>query len=112
MSSPTGPYLTVASCTKAQALRPRARVTPIIGPGNLGGLSCTGTFVTPSKKGTYMFGVTGVDSGGNQNLGAVIVQGQLSEYVTDFSRKLLEVNNHRVPRRRHPFFCVLAALAF
>lgn len=71
LSSPTGPYLTAASCTQATGAQTSCSFTPIIGPGNLGGLSCTGTFVTPSKKGTYIFGVTGVDSGGNQNLGAV-----------------------------------------
>ena len=71
LSSPTGPYLKAASCTQATGTQTSCSFTPIVGPGNLGGLSCTGTFVTPSKKGTYIFGVTGVDSGGNQNLGAV-----------------------------------------
>jgi len=71
LSSPTGPYLTAASCTQATGTQTSCSFTPIVGPGNLGGLSCTGTFVTPSKKGTYIFEVTGIDSGGNQNLGAV-----------------------------------------
>lgn len=71
LSSPTGPYLTAASCTQAIGTQTSCTFTPIVGPGNLGGLSCTGTFVTPGKKGTYVFGVTGIDSGGNQNLGAV-----------------------------------------
>ena len=71
LSSPTGPYLTAASCTQSTGTQNSCTFTPIVGPGNLGGLSCTGTFVTPSKKGTYIFEVTGVDSGGNQNLGAV-----------------------------------------
>jgi len=71
LSSPTGPYLTATTCTQAAGTQTSCSFTPIVGPGKLGGLSCTGTFVTPSKKGTYIFEVTGVDSGGNQNLGAV-----------------------------------------
>jgi hypothetical protein len=72
LSSATGPYLTAASCTQSTGKQTNCTFTQIgqLGPGNLGGLSCTGTFTTPAKKGTYLFGVTAIDSGGNQNLGA------------------------------------------
>jgi hypothetical protein len=71
LSSATGPYLTAASCTQSTGTQTSCTAdSPIVGPGNLGGISCTGTFTTPAKKGTYLFGVTAIDSGGNQNLGA------------------------------------------
>jgi len=70
LSSATGPYLTAASCTQSTGIQTSCTFTAIVGPGSLGGLSCTGTFTTPAKKGTYLFGVTAIDSGGNQNLGA------------------------------------------
>ncbi len=71
-SSPTGPYLTANSCKQSTGTQGPCTFTPIVGPNNLGGLSCTGTFTTPAKKGTYTFGVTAIDSGSNQNLGAAI----------------------------------------
>jgi hypothetical protein len=47
--------------------------TPTAGPhGNPGGLACSGTFTAPMKKGPYIFGVTAIDSGGNQNVNVVI----------------------------------------
>jgi hypothetical protein len=71
LSSATGPYLTANSCKQSTGTQGPCTFTPIVGPNNLGGLSCTGTFTTPAKKGTYTFGVTAIDSGSNQNLGAV-----------------------------------------
>jgi len=71
LSSATGPYLTAASCTQSTGTQTSCSAdTPIVSPSNLGGISCIGTFTTPAKKGTYLFGVTAIDSGGNQNLGA------------------------------------------
>lgn len=67
-SSATGPYLTTASCTQATGTQTScSTLTPP--PG--GGLSCKGTVPT-SKKGLQLFTVTGVDSGGNQNIDIVI----------------------------------------
>lgn len=71
LSSPTGPYLTANSCKQSTGTQNSCTFSPIVGPNNLGGLSCTGTFTTPAKKGTYAFVVTGIDSGANQNLGSV-----------------------------------------
>ncbi|MGO9601798.1 MAG: L-type lectin-domain containing protein [Candidatus Binataceae bacterium] len=72
LSSATGPYLTANSCKQSTGTQGPCTFTQIVGPNNLGGLSCTGTFTTPAKKGTYTFGVTAIDSGSNQNLGAAI----------------------------------------
>jgi Legume lectin domain len=66
-SSPVGPYLTAASCTQSIGTQNSCTFTPP--PG--GGLSCTGTVPTNSK-GLHIFTVTAIDSGGNQNLDAVI----------------------------------------
>jgi hypothetical protein len=63
-SSPVGPYLTAASCTQATGTQTSCTQ-------NSNGLSCTGT-VDTSSKGLHLFTVAGVDSGGNQNLNAVI----------------------------------------
>ncbi|MGC2245870.1 MAG: L-type lectin-domain containing protein [Terriglobales bacterium] len=62
--SPVGPYLTAAVCTQATG-------TQTTCTHNSSGLSCTGT-VDTSKSGLHIFTVTGIDSGGNQNLNAVI----------------------------------------
>ena len=72
LSSATGPYLTANTCKQSTGTQGPCTFTPIVGPNNLGGLSCTGTFTTPAKKGTYTFGVTAIDSGSNQNLGVAI----------------------------------------
>jgi len=63
-TSPVGPYLTAASCTQSIGKQTSCTQTTT-------GLSCTGTVPT-NKKGTYVFTVTAIDSGGNQNLDAVI----------------------------------------
>jgi hypothetical protein len=63
-SSPVGPYLTAASCTQATGTQTSCTQ-------NSNGLSCTGT-VDTSHKGLQIFTVTGIDSGGNQNIGLVI----------------------------------------
>ncbi len=63
-SSPVGPYLTAASCTQSPGTQ--ASCTR-----NSNGLSCTGT-VDTSTKGYHLFTATGIDSGGNQNINAVI----------------------------------------
>ena len=71
--SPIGPYLTVSSCKQSTGTQTHCTFTPTAGPGgNPGGLVCTGTFVTPKNKGSYIFAVTAIDSGGNQNVNAVI----------------------------------------
>lgn len=64
LTSPTGPYLTAAVCTQATGTQNSCTQTS-------SGLTCTGTVVT-STKGLHIFEVTGIDSGGNQNLNAVI----------------------------------------
>jgi hypothetical protein len=64
LSSPVGPYLTAAVCTQATGTQTSCTQ-------NSGGLSCTGT-VDTSSKGLHLFTVAGIDSGGNQNLNAVI----------------------------------------
>jgi hypothetical protein len=74
LTSSTGPYLTMnpllppASCTQSTGNQTSCTYTPVTGPGNPGGLACTGTFTTPKKAGLYTFGVTAIDSGGNQNV--------------------------------------------
>jgi hypothetical protein len=67
LTSATGPYLTASSCTQATGKQASCSFTPP--PG--GGLSCTGSVPT-SNKGLQLFTVTGVDSGGNQNIDIVI----------------------------------------
>lgn len=64
VSSPVGPYLTAASCTQATGTQTSCTQ-------NSSGLSCTGT-VDTSKSGLHIFTAIGIDSGGNQNLNAVI----------------------------------------
>jgi hypothetical protein len=63
LSSPTGPYLTAATC--AQSTGTQGPCTP-----TASGLSCTGTVPT-STKGKNTFQVTAIDSGGNQNVETV-----------------------------------------
>jgi Bacterial lectin len=79
LTATTGPYLTMnpalptTSCTQSTGTQTGCTYTAVPGPGpGGGGLACTGTFTTPSKKGLYLFTVTAVDSGGNQNVDAVI----------------------------------------
>lgn len=62
-TSATGPYLTAASCTQSPGTGTCTQTS--------GGLACTGT-VNTSTKGLHVFTVTAIDSGGNQNLNAVI----------------------------------------
>ncbi len=63
-SSPTGPYLVAATCTQSSGTQSSCTQTS-------SGLSCTGT-VDTSTKGKHTFLVTAIDSGGNQNLDAVV----------------------------------------
>ncbi len=63
-SSSVGPYLTAAVCTQATGMQ--ASCTQ-----GSSGLSCTGT-VDTSSKGLHVFTVTGIDSGGNQNVDFVV----------------------------------------
>ncbi|MGA7515234.1 MAG: L-type lectin-domain containing protein, partial [Candidatus Sulfotelmatobacter sp.] len=68
ITSPTGPYLTVASCTQGTGTQtPGSCVTN----PTTGAITCSGTVPT-SSKGLQVFEVTAIDSGGNQNLDAVI----------------------------------------
>lgn len=67
LTSPTGPYLTAQSCTQNSGTQASCTFTPIVGPGNLGGLSCTGGTVDTSTKGPHFFVVTALDTGQNQN---------------------------------------------
>ncbi len=77
LTSTTGPYLTMApsltgtACTQSTGTQTSCSYTPVVGPGNTGGLACTGT-VNTSTKGLHTFVVTAIDSGGNQNLNAVV----------------------------------------
>ena len=71
LSSATGPYLTAESCTQNSGTQASCTFTPIVGPGNLGGLSCTGGTVDTSKKGLHFFVVTALDTGQNQNFDIV-----------------------------------------
>lgn len=64
LTSPVGPYLTAASCTQSIGTQTSCTQTST-------GLTCTGTVPT-NQKGTHIFTVTAIDSGGNQNLDAVI----------------------------------------
>jgi hypothetical protein len=68
-SSLTGPYLTEATCTQSELLRPGYNTnscTALPGPQ-----SCTGP-VDTSTVGLHSFIVTSIDSGGNANVQAVI----------------------------------------
>jgi len=67
-SNPTGPYLTVASCTQSQAPN-TSNQTQVAGcvPGNV----CTGG-VDTATKGLHAFTVTSKDSGGNIGANVVI----------------------------------------
>jgi len=64
VNSPTGPYLTAASCTQSSGTQAACAQTS-------SGLSCSGT-VDTSSKGLHVFSAIGIDSGGNQNINAVI----------------------------------------
>jgi legume-like lectin family protein len=64
-NNPTGPYLTAASCIQSSGVEN----LPCTQTGN--GLACTGT-VDTSTRGLHTFAVTGIDSGGNVNINAVI----------------------------------------
>ncbi|HXM64701.1 MAG TPA: L-type lectin-domain containing protein [Terriglobales bacterium] len=68
-TSPTGPYLTVATCTQSE-LPPAKNNTNSCNFQN-GQLVCTGP-VDTSTLGFHTFIVTSDDSGGNQNIDAVI----------------------------------------
>jgi hypothetical protein len=69
--NPTGPYLTVASCTQSQTPKPNSTNT-CTGTGlTTGSISCTGTFDV-STLGLHVFTVTSKDTGGNVNVNAVI----------------------------------------
>jgi Legume lectin domain len=73
LSSPTGPYLSAASCQPSPSTgTPHCTFTATQGPANPGGLACTSSFVTPAKSGVYAFAVTAIDSGGNQNVNVVL----------------------------------------
>ncbi len=67
-SNPTGPYLTVASCTQSQTPN-TSNQTQVAGcvPGNV----CTGG-VDTATKGLHVFTVTSKDSGGNVGANVVI----------------------------------------
>jgi hypothetical protein len=63
-SSPAGPYLTAASCTQSSGTQSSCQPSA-------NGISCTGT-VNTSTPGPHTFGVTAIDSGGNQNVQEVL----------------------------------------
>lgn len=63
-TSPVGPYLTTASCTQSIGMQTSCTQTST-------GLSCTGTVPT-NQRGKYVFTVTAIDTGGNQNLNSVV----------------------------------------
>ena len=69
LTSPTGPYLTIATCTQSE-LPPAKSNANSCNPQN-GQLVCTGP-VDTSTLGLHAFFVTGDDSGGNQNVQMVI----------------------------------------
>ncbi len=66
LTSPTGPYLTVASCTQGTGNQTSCSTNP-----TTGAITCTGSVPT-SKKGLQIFEVTSLDSGQNQNVDLVI----------------------------------------
>jgi hypothetical protein len=69
LTSPTGPYLTIATCTQSELPPAKSNANSC----NLqnGQLVCTGP-VDTSTVGLHAFLVTGDDSGGNQNVQMVI----------------------------------------
>ena len=75
-TSSTGPYLTVdpslmgTKCKQSTGTQ-SCTYTPVTGPGQAGGLACTGS-VDTSTKGLHVFEVTAIDSGQNQNVDVVI----------------------------------------
>jgi hypothetical protein len=69
-SSPTGPYLTVAGCTQSQAPNPNGLKQTGCTP-TAAGMTCTGQYDL-SVKGTHVFQVEAVDSGGNINLNEIV----------------------------------------
>jgi hypothetical protein len=68
-SSPTGPYLTVASCTQSQT--PNQNNTQSCSASNGTPIVCTGQYDL-SVKGLHKFTVRAVDSGGNLNVNVVL----------------------------------------
>lgn len=70
LGSTTGPYLTAASCTQSELPSAPSNTNSCSSPGP-GGITCTGP-VDTSTLGLHTFVVTAIDSGGNQNLDAVI----------------------------------------
>jgi hypothetical protein len=64
ITSPTGPYLTVGSCTQNSGVQNSCTPTNT-------GLACTGS-VDTSSRGLHVFAVTAIDTGGNTNVSAVI----------------------------------------
>jgi hypothetical protein len=69
LTSPTGPYLSIATCTQSELPPAKSNVNSC----NLqnGQLVCTGP-VDTSTPGLHAFFVTGDDSGGNQNVQVVV----------------------------------------
>ena len=67
-TSPTGPYLAVASCTQSQTPNPNNLGQ---NPGCVAGSVCTGKFDV-SVKGIHVFTVTAKDTGGNVNVNVVV----------------------------------------
>lgn len=65
-TNPTGPYLTVASCTQTTGKQASCSTNP-----TTGAITCTGSVPT-SSKGLQIFEVTSLDSGQNQNVDLVI----------------------------------------
>ncbi len=63
-NSPTGPYLTAATCTQSSGTQTSCNQTG-------SGLACTGT-VDTSTKGLHTFSVNAIDSGANANVNAVV----------------------------------------
>jgi hypothetical protein len=70
-TNPTGPYLTAATCTQSTGVEN----LPCNQTGS--GLSCTGS-VDTSTRGLHTFVVTGIDSGGNTNVNAVLYNVKLA----------------------------------
>jgi len=71
-SNTTGPYLTVASCSQSQFPNKNNTPASCSSPTFVGGISCTGGGVDTSTPGLHVFTVTGVDTGGNVNVNAVL----------------------------------------
>ena len=68
-TSPTGPYLTAASCTQSEFPPAPSNTNSCTSPP--GPIQCTGP-VDTSTLGLHTFFVTGIDSGGNTNVDAVV----------------------------------------